>query len=216
MEAAVVKKQRRTQERAEVTRQKLIDAALVEFSNRGFDGVTSRDVEVAADVQRGLLKYHFGDKDGMWRAAADQVFGLRMDEIVQQGKLAQDLPPRDQLALRIRSFVRFSAEHPELNRLMVQECKYSSWRTDYLIDSFITNSMKNLKELADFNLSLDRETFIHWYYFFIGAGAFAFSVSPEVERLFKVDVSEKAFVDRHAELLVDFLMSHFEEIGAGD
>ncbi|MEM8917469.1 MAG: TetR family transcriptional regulator [Pseudomonadota bacterium] len=214
MAVEAVKKQRRTQERTEVTKQKLVDAALIEFSNRGFDGVTSRDIEIAADVQRGLLKYHFGDKDGMWKAAADQIFELRMGEIEQQAKLAQDLPPRDRLALRIRAFVRFSAEHPELNRLMVQEGKYHSWRTDYIIDAYMRQSTRALEEMVESHLSIDRETFVHWYYFYIGAGAFAFSVSPEAKKLFKTDVSTKAFIDRHADMLVEFLMNQFEAAGA--
>jgi len=204
------KKQRRTQERTEITRQKLIDAAIIEFSNRGFDGVTSRDIEIAAEVQRGLLKYHFNDKDGMWKAAADQIFGMRMSEIEQQTKLAQDLPPKERLAPRIRAFVRFSAEHPELNRMMVQEGKYHSWRTDYIIENYLQNSVLDLEAMVEANLSLDHDTFIHWYYFYIGAGAFAFSVSPEANKLFKTDVSNKAFIERHAELLVEFLMDHFE------
>ncbi|MEM9085052.1 MAG: TetR family transcriptional regulator [Pseudomonadota bacterium] len=210
------RRQRRTQERTELTRQKLLSAAVSEFSSRGFDGVTSRDIEIAADVQRGLLKYHFGDKDSMWRAAADELFHLRIDEINQQKQLAQDLSDREQLALRIRAFVRFSAEHPELNRMMVQEGKRHSWRTDYIIENYISKTAAGLKDLTQANLPIDDEIFVHWYYFYIGAGAFAFSVSPEAKRLFGTDVSSKAFIDRHAELLVEFLMNHFETFAKGN
>ncbi|MDE0929269.1 MAG: helix-turn-helix domain containing protein, partial [Halioglobus sp.] len=57
-----VKRTRRVQERAEITRAKLIKAGTVMFSERGFDGVSVRDLENAAGVKRNLLAYHFDDK----------------------------------------------------------------------------------------------------------------------------------------------------------
>ncbi len=59
----IKKKSKRTQERTEVTRQKLLDAATHLFAYRGYDGVTVRDIEKSADVHRGLVAYHFTDKD---------------------------------------------------------------------------------------------------------------------------------------------------------
>ena len=48
-------KKRKTQERAEATKKKLLDAALKEFADRGYEAVTVRDIEALADVQRCLL-----------------------------------------------------------------------------------------------------------------------------------------------------------------
>ena len=66
-------RRRRPQERAQVTRQKLLNVAIREFSERGFDAVTVRDIETLAGVQRNLLSYHFGSKEGIWKAAATHV-----------------------------------------------------------------------------------------------------------------------------------------------
>ena len=63
---------RRTQERTEATRNKLLEAAAVLFTEHGFEGVTIRDLENAADVQRGLLSYHFGDKETLTKDNMEQ------------------------------------------------------------------------------------------------------------------------------------------------
>lgn len=207
------KTERRTQERAQETKRKLIQAAMLEFSGKGFDSVTTRDIEKKAQVQRGLLTYHFGDKAGIWKAVIDSVFQPRIDQIKQQGELAQDLTPRERLAFRIRSFVRYSAERPELNRLMVQEGKNRTWRTDYIIDTYLKDVALALGEMCEDNLALDEETFVHWYYIFIGAGAFVFSVAPEAEAVFGVNVRDKDFVERHTNLTVKFLLEQFEDFG---
>jgi len=78
-EAGKPVRKRRPQERAEATRRKLVEVALKEFSERGFDAVTVRDIEGAAGVQRNLLSYHFGNKEEMWKAAAAHVITKLQD-----------------------------------------------------------------------------------------------------------------------------------------
>jgi len=54
-------------------RQKLIKASMVLFAERGFDGVTVRDIAKASGVSIGLVTHHFGSKEGL-RAAVDEYF----------------------------------------------------------------------------------------------------------------------------------------------
>ena len=64
---------RKTQERAEVTRAKLIEAGKKLFAERGFEAVSVRDIENEAGVKRNVLAYHFDDKETLWKAAADAI-----------------------------------------------------------------------------------------------------------------------------------------------
>ena len=201
---------RRKQERAEVTKSRLIDAAIQEFSDKGFNGVTARDIEVKADVQRGLLKYHFGDKADLWKAAISKIFGELKDFRHARLEMARDLPPEQRLAFRIRSFVRFTAKHPELNRLMAQEGKHDSWRLRYILDTFLRQMVMDLRDLTSEQLNLTSEEFCHWYYIYIGSGAFMFSMAPEAKKLFGIDVTSEEFVDRHADMVADLLISRMQ------
>lgn len=63
-------------------KQRLIRVAMQMFADKGFDGITVRDIAAAADVSVGLINHHFGSKDGL-REAVDQYFLSQFEEILQ-------------------------------------------------------------------------------------------------------------------------------------
>ena len=207
-QAAKPVRRRRPQERAEVTKQKLLKAALQAFSERGFDAVTVRDIEIAAGVQRNLVSYHFGSKEEMWKAAAAHVI-TELDEFAEgRRELVRDLSTTEWLAYTVRSYVRFSAEHPELNRLMIQEGKQDSWRIHWLVDEFLRPAMERLRLVVESHRKIDDQQFVHWYYVFV-SGAMMFSMAPEAALLFDVDVYDEEIVDRHVETMATLLLNEF-------
>ena len=60
-------------------RQRLLTAALKLFGEKGFDSVTVREIATAANVSIGLIKHHFGSKDGL-RSAVDDAFMTQFEE----------------------------------------------------------------------------------------------------------------------------------------
>lgn len=61
--------------------QRLIQVAMKLFAERGFDGVTVRDIAAAADVSVGLINHHFGSKVGL-REAVDRYFLSQFEEVL--------------------------------------------------------------------------------------------------------------------------------------
>jgi AcrR family transcriptional regulator len=59
----------RRQEQAEMTRRKLLDAAVEHFSARHFDDVATGDITASAGVAQGLLFHYFGNKRGIYLEA---------------------------------------------------------------------------------------------------------------------------------------------------
>lgn len=204
-------RQRRPQERAEATKKKLLEVAITEFSERGFDAVTVRDIEVRAEVQRNLLNYHFESKEGIWKAAATELI-TRQDGFMQpREELMRDLSAHERVAYVIRSYVRFAAANPEFNRMMIQEGKHDSWRMHWLVDKFMRPNIAWMREQLELDIGLDEDDFVHWHYMFAGGGALIFSMAPEAAQLFGVDVTDDAVIDRHADLMADFLLSRSQE-----
>lgn len=210
MQKPVKPKQRRTQERTEITQNKLQTAALQLFTERGYEGVTIRDIEIKADVQRGLLNYHFGDKKGVWKLMADNLFTLLDEHMEVRTEFLQELPAKDRVAYVIRTYVRFSANHPELNRLMVQEGKKDNWRMHYIADTYTRPAMNRLKGLVQQGLNISDEQFVHWYYLFVSASGLFFSVSPEVQTMFAIDSHASSNVEEHAQFIIDCLITNYE------
>lgn len=59
---------------AQVTRARIVDAAMSLFAERGFDGVSTRDLGERAGCNIATLNYHFGGKHKIYEAAVDEVY----------------------------------------------------------------------------------------------------------------------------------------------
>ncbi|MFI5319871.1 MAG: TetR/AcrR family transcriptional regulator [Myxococcota bacterium] len=55
------------------TRRRLLEAAAQTFSRRGYEGATFREIAATAQLSRGLLTFHFGNKRGLELAVAEWV-----------------------------------------------------------------------------------------------------------------------------------------------
>ncbi len=55
-------------------------AAEAEFADHGFDGVSVRQIALRADVPVALINYHYGSKEGLYRA----IFEMRAPMIIDQ------------------------------------------------------------------------------------------------------------------------------------
>jgi AcrR family transcriptional regulator len=71
-------------------RARIRDAALRLFAERGMDGATIRDIARAAGVSGGLVRHHFGSKDGLREAcdayALDQIMRIK-EQALLEGQL---------------------------------------------------------------------------------------------------------------------------------
>jgi TetR/AcrR family transcriptional regulator, regulator of cefoperazone and chloramphenicol sensitivity len=62
------------------TRQRLLDAAGEMFARHGFEKATVRDICAACDANVAAVKYHFGDKHSLYRAAMDHWFQVAVQK----------------------------------------------------------------------------------------------------------------------------------------
>jgi AcrR family transcriptional regulator len=68
----------------EITRERLLDAAEKLFSEHGIDGVSMRDIAAESGLTLALANYHFGSKEGLYRA----VFERRVPRISSERRAA--------------------------------------------------------------------------------------------------------------------------------
>ena len=64
-------------------RARIRDAALVEFAEHGVKGATTRGIAQAAGVSPGLLRHHFGSKEGLRRACDEALLDLFRRRLIQ-------------------------------------------------------------------------------------------------------------------------------------
>lgn len=104
---------RRMQRRSLDTRRRLVDAAVAAFAEAGYAGAATRDIAERAGVHHPLITYHFRNKERLWQAAADRLFGElteRLEHAVSDAETGDD---RQRMTSAIRTLTLYSAEHPE-------------------------------------------------------------------------------------------------------
>src|SRR4051812_49867198 len=65
---------RAEQQRSLETQASILNAAIAEFAERGFEGASIRAIADRLGLQHPLITYHYRTKDILWRAAAPHAF----------------------------------------------------------------------------------------------------------------------------------------------
>src|SRR5436190_7712577 len=191
------------------TRRAILDAALDLFSERNFDGASTRAIAERAGVTQPLLDYHFAGKEELWRAAVDDLFERVRTSMRSRLSGLRGVDDVTIAKLMVRHFVEFSAANPQLHRIIMQESKQPGPRLDWLVDTHVRPLYENAVAMFE-RLAARGELApvapAHLYYLLTGAGATVFVMAPECQRLTGVDPFTPEFVTAHADLVVDLLV----------
>lgn len=103
-------------------RELLLQAAIRLFAESGFDGVTVRDIAQKAGVNFSMISYHFGGKEGLYRACIEE-FGRTRVELSKGliGPVATREEFIEKLQLIIRHVLEEMGKEPELLRIISRE-----------------------------------------------------------------------------------------------
>ncbi len=107
--------------KAAARRTAILNAALDEFSARGFAAARLDDVARRADVAKGTIYLHFNDKEALFQ----ELIRFQLNPVVGtfEAALASDLPLRTILDQAIEIFVReiYGTHRKEVMRLIITE-----------------------------------------------------------------------------------------------
>lgn len=190
------------------TRRAILDAALELFSERSFDGASTRAIAELAGVTQPLLNYHFAGKAELWRDAVDDLFERLRTSMQQRIDGLRGVDEITIAKLMVRHFVEFSAANPQLHRIIMQESKCAGARLDWLVDAHVRPLYSNAVAMFERLAARDEVVAVapaHLYYLLTGAAATVFVMAPECERLTGVDPFAPEFIAAHADLVVDLL-----------
>jgi AcrR family transcriptional regulator len=168
---------RATKPSADGTRERILAAALDLSSELSFDGATTREIAARSGVTQPLLNYDFSSKDELWRAAVDGLFaelGPALDSRAEGRRGVDELTTAQ---LLVREFVYFSAAHPQLHRIITQECKTDGPRMDWLVERPIRSRYEQITAMFTRLVEAGHVPDVpvaHLYYILTGAGATMF------------------------------------------
>jgi AcrR family transcriptional regulator len=203
------KSKRKQQQRSIVTQQRLLDAAIQAFSENGFKGTSTRDIAERAGVHHPLITYHFKNKDQLWRAAADRVFGRFTRSLANSLEDNRDKNPKERMAEMIHIYVRYARSQPALHRVIIQEANYPSDRLDWLIDRhlkpFFDATIGLWKELQDLGVAPPGNPALLMNMLRLSSGGLL-ALANELKRSSNIDVDAPGTLDEIAEMIVQIFL----------
>lgn len=186
----------------DATRERILDAAVDLFSERSFDGATTREIAARAGVTQPLLNYHYRSKDELWQAAVASLFDRLRHAMAARRDGLRGVDDRTTAKLLVREFVTFSARNPQLHRIITQESKSDGERMDHLVETHVRPLYETTVALFE---QLAREGAVppipapHLYYLLTGAGPTMFVLGPECRRLTGLDPTADEVIEAHAD-----------------
>jgi AcrR family transcriptional regulator len=103
----------------ESRQEEILEAAAKLFAEHGYAGTDTQLLADELGVGKGTLYRYFPSKRDLFLAAADRVMRKMLRQIEASIEGVED--PLDRIAVAIRAYLAFFAEHPEFVELLMQE-----------------------------------------------------------------------------------------------
>ncbi len=136
----------------------LLQAACQLFAQHGLDGTKVRDIADRAGASLCLISYHFGGKEGLYRACLEEFGRERMElakEILEEVESVEEF--RVRLKLFLKTLTQAYATRPELVKILSREIEAG---LPVAQDIFEKTFLKSFQALIDYFKSAQKRGFV--------------------------------------------------------
>ena len=182
----------RRAEKSAQRRAAILDAALDEFSARGFAATRLDDVAARAGVAKGTIYLHFADKEALFQELVRTMIGPIVSGLEQT--LPQHVPVRTVLEGMIGTFVRdvYGTRRREVARLVITEGARFPAIAEFYYREIIeraTGAMRRLIERGIANGEIDHATLVKFPQLVVAPAVVALVWSGLFDRFAPLDVA---------------------------
>src|SRR3954469_2641431 len=194
----------------DATRNAILEAALHEFAAEGPPGARTDHITRAAGVNKALLYYYYHDKETLYGAVLDQVFGKLAATLSEV--LTRHLPRREKILAIAAAHFDFVAHSPVYPRLVQREMmragRAGSPHIRRLVEKFMKPVQQRWIGLLEEGIRSGefREVDSHNFVLSIVAlNVFYFSSAPVVAEITNTDPLSPAMVAKRRRAVLDLL-----------
>jgi len=198
------KQQRSQAQRSQAARDAILQAALDEFAEKGFEAATIRSIAERTGFQHPLITYYYPTKDRLWRAVAEDTFE-RIREAWDRG--ASEHPHMSPLArLRAEYYAVFlhTVAFPEFHRFMRQEASNGNPRLQWVAKTVLKPLIDRLLpqiESAQKQRLLPRVEPILFHYMIVSLTAALSEFGPEMRVTSRLDAEHPDVAEAYWKLV---------------
>lgn len=194
----------------------ILQAADELFGERGYDGVSIRDVTERAGVTKALVFYYFRSKEALFQRVLERYYEAHRAAL--EGSAASGLPPRERLHGVVDAYLDFIAGNLRYPRLVQREVASRSAHLGLVqqgLAPLLLWTEHTLSQLAPATGPLAAR---HFFVTFSGAVINFFTYGPALAPLWSADpLSDAGIAERRAHLhwLVDTVIDRLIADGGG-
>ena len=200
------------------TKDKILDAAELLFSELGFDNTSLRSITSEADVNLASVNYHFGSKKELIQAVLDRYLGVLMPEIDKCiNQLSENNPNADAEILfksMVEPVLMLDEVRPNGTRTFVQLFAKAYYESQGHVRKYI--NLRYGEVMNRFNKALyatvphlpKREVFWRWH-FALGSCVFTMASSKALTDIAAADFQQKMEIEELIRKVIHFVAAGF-------
>jgi len=204
--AASPPRQRAEQQRSQSTRAAILEAALAEFAEKGFEAASIRSIAERTGFQHPLITYHYPTKDLLWQAVAEDTFERIRREWDERASEEADQSPLERLRAEYRALFRHTATFPEFHRFMRQEATTDNprlrWVAENVLKPLIHRLLPQIKA-AQAEGQLPPVEPILFHYMMVSLTATLSEFGPEMKATRRLSADRPEVADAYWSLVED-------------
>ena len=190
------------------SRADILQAALEEFAERGFDGATVRGIAARIDLTHGMIRYHYDNKEQLWFAAVEHLFERQFEFLKFSDAEELEFPrgTRARFAKFLRRYVYYCAKYPEHARILMQETVSPTPRMRKALKQQLrephqpaVEEIRLLQENGILKMDAPPASIM---YMISGACQNLFALAPEVKVTLDYNALSRQAIEDHADLIV--------------
>jgi TetR/AcrR family transcriptional regulator len=186
-----------------------LKAAVAEFAEHGIAGARTDAIARAAHVNKALLYYYFKDKDALYAAVLDHVFGGLRARVMPV--LESKLPPRRKMLEYLGTYFDYIAANPRFPRVVQAEWMRSDAGAagmQRVAKEYFRPIFGKLVEVLREGIAAGEFRAVNPMDFLPSVAAvivFYFAAAPVMKTLLKVDPLSKERIRERRAFVLDFI-----------
>ncbi|MCF8094946.1 MAG: TetR/AcrR family transcriptional regulator [Desulfobacteraceae bacterium] len=192
---------------AEKTKERIIKTSLKVFAQEGFNNAKLRDIAAQAGTTHSLIRHHFGSKEDLWMAVVDYGLKLHEDRLKRIIESGQCTDPVELFKTIIRSHVFFTAQNPEITKVLLHDNSKASRHLDYIVEKekgihdIVEPHFREVQELEYFK-GFDHRSFT---IYLRAISETPIAISELANKSLEQDILSESGIALHAQRVIDFL-----------
>jgi len=138
------------------TKERIVDAAVHEFSKGGYPGARVDNIALKAGVNKAMIFYYFGSKEDLYKIVIKKIVGELFEVIIKSGGLSTDLKPEIFVENFPENYIRFFSDNHEYLKVISTELIQNPENLKRALKGFLNSE----NSLVPMNL---RNVFEEWY-----------------------------------------------------